>query len=215
MVGIYKITNPKGRIYIGQSLDIKRRWKNDYLTNRCKGQPRLYYSFRKYGVDSHLFEIVEQCDIDLLNSKERYWQELHGVTGRRGLNCKLQSTDEKKGKHSATTIKKMKKPKSAEHVAKIAASKKGNSFSIAKVTCPHCGKQGGSNGMKRYHFNKCKNLTGETKHKAYPITEQHRDSINKAIKGVPKPKGQCLVCSKFMNKGNLSRHLINCRLKSC
>jgi hypothetical protein len=27
-----------------------------------------------------------------------------------------------------------------------------------KVKCPHCGKTGGINGMKRFHFSKCKNL---------------------------------------------------------
>lgn len=29
--GIYKITSPSGKIYIGQSIDIKRRWL-DYKT---------------------------------------------------------------------------------------------------------------------------------------------------------------------------------------
>ena len=32
MTGIYKITSPTGRIYIGQSVDIYYRW-NDYKTN--------------------------------------------------------------------------------------------------------------------------------------------------------------------------------------
>ncbi len=27
MIGIYKITNPEGKIYIGQSIDIDRRFK--------------------------------------------------------------------------------------------------------------------------------------------------------------------------------------------
>lgn len=40
-------------------------------------------------------------------------------------------------KHSKETILKMKKPKS-------------------QVTCPHCQQIGGSNGMKRWHFEQCK-----------------------------------------------------------
>ena len=27
MIGIYKITSPSGKVYIGQSIDIERRWK--------------------------------------------------------------------------------------------------------------------------------------------------------------------------------------------
>ena len=30
MIGIYKITSPIGRIYIGQSIDVERRFKNYY-----------------------------------------------------------------------------------------------------------------------------------------------------------------------------------------
>lgn len=49
MVGIYKITNPNGRIYIGQSTDIKFRW-GIYRKLKCKDQPSLYNSLKKYGV---------------------------------------------------------------------------------------------------------------------------------------------------------------------
>jgi hypothetical protein len=27
----------------------------------------------------------------------------------------------------------------------------------SKITCPHCGKEGGSNAMTRWHFDNCKN----------------------------------------------------------
>jgi hypothetical protein len=38
MIGIYKIINPKGRVYIGQSIRIATR-KEDYSKLRdCKGQ---------------------------------------------------------------------------------------------------------------------------------------------------------------------------------
>ena len=56
MIGIYKITNPKGRVYIGQSLNINRRFAT-YKIEACKGQTRLYASFKKYGVEKHKFEM--------------------------------------------------------------------------------------------------------------------------------------------------------------
>lgn len=93
MVGIYKITNPKGRIYIGQSINIERRIKEYSNPNKGKGQVRLYYSLTKYGLSEHLFEVVEECTIDQLNVRERHWQDFYNVLTRKGLNCMLQGTD--------------------------------------------------------------------------------------------------------------------------
>jgi hypothetical protein len=49
MIGIYKITNPQGKIYIGQAVDIKRR-KQVYegIYSSLKGQPKIYNSLKKY-----------------------------------------------------------------------------------------------------------------------------------------------------------------------
>lgn len=57
ITGIYKITSPSGKIYIGQSLDIEKRWKY-YRSLCCKSQSRLYNSLLKNGVENHLFEII-------------------------------------------------------------------------------------------------------------------------------------------------------------
>jgi group I intron endonuclease len=69
IVGIYKITSPKGKVYIGQSTDIKKRF-NDYRLLKCKPQKALYNSLAKYGTVNHTFEIIEECDELLLNEKE-------------------------------------------------------------------------------------------------------------------------------------------------
>ena len=49
--GIYKITSPSKKIYIGQSVDIIGRW-NLYKKLRCKNQTYLYYSLKKYGFEN-------------------------------------------------------------------------------------------------------------------------------------------------------------------
>ena len=49
MVGIYRIINPKGKIYIGQSTNILKR-KSSYKGYRCKDQISIYRSLKKYGV---------------------------------------------------------------------------------------------------------------------------------------------------------------------
>ena len=74
--GIYKITNKvNGKVYIGQSRDIKRRW---YEHRKVKGDYDrhsypLYSAIEKYGIDNFEFEIIEQCEIDELNNREIYW----------------------------------------------------------------------------------------------------------------------------------------------
>ena len=91
MIGIYKITSPKGRVYIGQSTDVEKRIKY-YRYLHCKKQIRLYNSFIKYGVDNHIFEIIEECDESKLNDRERFYQEKFNVISNNGLNCELTSS---------------------------------------------------------------------------------------------------------------------------
>jgi group I intron endonuclease len=86
--GIYKIISPSGRIYIGQSKNIKARWKSYH--GRNSGQPVLENSFKKYGIKSHIFEVIEECKEEDLDCRERYWQDFYDVLNG-GLNCKLTS----------------------------------------------------------------------------------------------------------------------------
>lgn len=97
MTGIYKITNPNGKIYIGQSIDIESRWNhhtNERVMNTLDWP--LYRSLRKYGVDKHNFMVVEECDVEELNERERYYQEKYNTVSE-GLNCKLVGFDEVSG----------------------------------------------------------------------------------------------------------------------
>jgi len=101
--GIYKITSPTGRVYIGQSVDIPVRFSK-YRGMHCHGQRRLYASLMKHGVDCHSFEIIELVeDYSEMIDRERYWQEFYGATGQNGLNCKLVEKNCHAGKHSSET----------------------------------------------------------------------------------------------------------------
>lgn len=92
--GIYKITSPSGRVYIGQSTNIKERFKNYSNPNRIKSQTKLYNSLKKYGVENHQFDIIEYCSEEDLNCSERFWQDEFDVLGQNGLNCSLQNCGE-------------------------------------------------------------------------------------------------------------------------
>jgi group I intron endonuclease len=97
MIGIYKITSPSGKIYIGQSNNVEKRLKGYLKEYKCmSSQKRLYNSFLKYGSENHIFEIIDECTIELLNERERFWQEYYNSIGLKGLNCILTQTSEKK-----------------------------------------------------------------------------------------------------------------------
>jgi group I intron endonuclease len=73
--GIYKISSPSGAIYIGQAKDINKRWKR-YRVLDCKTQIKLFNSFKKHGIENHVFEIIEVCAIEELNEKEKHYISL-------------------------------------------------------------------------------------------------------------------------------------------
>ena len=105
MIGIYKITNPKGRIYIGQSINIENRFKV-YRREFGIKQSKLFNSFLKYGADAHKFEIITECELSELNELERYYQEIFNCV-KKGLNCNYVKTNSRSGKLSEETKLKM------------------------------------------------------------------------------------------------------------
>lgn len=87
MIGIYKITNPENKVYIGQSKNIEQRFEF-YKNISCKYQPDLYKSLKKYGWFHHTFEILEKCNIEDLNSKEHHYIKFYNSINE-GLNRAL------------------------------------------------------------------------------------------------------------------------------
>ena len=64
--GIYSLTSPSGKMYIGQSVDIKDRLRK-YKFVQCKEQPKIYNSLLKYGFVSFIFKIERICLKENLN----------------------------------------------------------------------------------------------------------------------------------------------------
>lgn len=103
MIGIYKIVSPTGKVYIGQSIDTERRLQEYVNSNKSKGQPKLHRSLVKYGFSEHIFEVIEECSVEELNTRERYWQEYYDVL-KEGLNCLLTKAGNRSGKMSKESI---------------------------------------------------------------------------------------------------------------
>lgn len=76
MIGIYKITNIiNNKCYIGQSSNIKRR-KNEHMNINHETNKSLKLAYLKYGLENFKFEILEECKLEELNDKEKYWIKL-------------------------------------------------------------------------------------------------------------------------------------------
>ena len=119
--GIYKITSPSGKIYIGQSVNCNIR-KSRYKQGAPK-QGRLNASIKKYGWDLHKFEVIHLCDESELNKWEIYYGESFDCRNKeKGLNIK--ECGGSKGRHSEETIlkcrlSKLGKKNTPEHVKNV------------------------------------------------------------------------------------------------
>lgn len=95
MIGIYKITNKiNNHSYIGQSIHIEKRWKehqNKYNWERECKKP-LYLAFQKYGLENFTFEVLEECESQDLNSKEKYYIQYYN-TYKDGYNQTIGGED--------------------------------------------------------------------------------------------------------------------------
>jgi group I intron endonuclease len=198
MIGIYKIINPKNKIYIGQSIDIDRRFNEYKKKIRCKNQKKLYNSLINYGVDNHTFIVIEECDVQLLNERERYWQDYYNVLTE-GLNLLLTSTEDKVSETSEET-----KNKISEGLKRYF-----NSISIqnkkeiyGKSSLQRKGKPGNRKNSiltdehrkKISESNKGHIVSDETKEKLRKLNLGRNvtwgDKISKVLKGVPNLKNK-------------------------
>jgi len=170
MIGIYKITSPTERVYIGQAVDIEKRWRY-YRKVLCKGQMRLYNSFLRYGVENHVFEIIEECAEKDLNRRERYWQE-HYNTVESGLNLKLTKTEDKSGKLSEETKKKIGESNSIALKGKNLSQETKN-----KIKEGNTGKVVSEDVKAKMSKNSAKHWKGKT------LSEEHKANILKGRKG--------------------------------
>jgi group I intron endonuclease len=205
MIGIYKITSPAGRVYIGQSWDIQKRWGN-YRRLECKNQPQLYNSLSYYGASEHTFEIMHELPQDvsqeILDTYEiLYWHQ--------HLNCNYAMLNYKEpgrgGKLPPESYIKRKRTlesrggyrHTVESRQKISTALKGRSIG------PHS--QERKNKLSEYRKGKL--------HLAE--TRQKISASKKGIRLGPRPKVQCPYCGKQGGGSAMSKyHFSNCKHKN-
>lgn len=101
MIGVYKITNNlNNKSYIGISVDIERRWRDHKLPYNWEREHNkvLYQAFIKYGLNNFTFEVLEECKIEELSDKEKYYIEKYN-TFKEGYNSTAGGEDNQGESH--------------------------------------------------------------------------------------------------------------------
>lgn len=199
---VYMITNPTGRVYVGSSKNIEDRWRK-YRNLNCLDQPKLYNSFKKYGVENHIFEIVWSGDIlDMLKYEYLIGNYFDVLSSNVGMNCKLPLWGENLICYSKETLEKMRdrmtgnknpmfglkgefnpnygRKNSEESKKRMSESQKGKRISEEqklKQSIAMTGKKHTEEARKKMSINNAKYWQEKT------FTEEHRKKISAALKG--------------------------------
>ena len=77
MIGIYKITeidNPTN-FYVGKSNNIQRRFKEHQIKTYEQSRIPFDDEIKEKGINAFTYEILEECSIEELSEKEKYWTD--------------------------------------------------------------------------------------------------------------------------------------------
>lgn len=186
IIGIYKITSPTNKIYIGQSWDIVKRFKV-YKRGEYTKQTKLFNSFKRHGWVNHIFEVIHELPTDVeqsvLDNYEILYMQQNVDCGIELLNMRGGGS---RGKHSEETKVKMVKIRFAngsyahtdETKRKISASLVGNKYAA-----------GGKWWIGRFHSLDAKVKMSEAKKgkpgwmKGKKLSEETKRKISKSQKG--------------------------------
>jgi group I intron endonuclease len=171
--GIYAITHLEtGRVYVGKSIDIERRWHEHKRDARRGVEMAIYNALRKYGAEAFEWKVLEVCQPHALDSAEIRWiKELRSFDS--GFNCTPGGDGLRAGsKHSeaanlAKSLRQRGKPKSPEAILAASAPRKGRPMPASVIAAAA-------------DFNR-----GRPRH----FSKQHRERLSAAKRGKPMPPG--------------------------
>jgi group I intron endonuclease len=211
MIGIYKITSPSGKVYIGQSWDIRSRfWR--YNASHPLEQYGLQNSFNKYGVDKHKFEVVHELPIDVsqevLNTYEQLYMDAYRDCGIKLLNCKEAGANGKLSEETKQRIglAQVGKKRSEETKNKMSAWQIGKIVSEQTRENIAASKRGAT--LSQEHKNKI-----STTLKGKVFSEERNRKVSESLKGVPKSKDHNKKVSETRIRTGVSKGENNGRAK--
>lgn len=188
--GIYAITSPSGKFYIGSAVSFKTRWRGHLRLLRLgtHHSPLLQAAFLKYGESGLTFSKIALCAItELLFLEQRYIDRLNPQYNV----CKVV------GSRLGT-----KSPQSGEKISKALRGRKRSAEAIEKTAAAHRGRINGplsqatreklSKSLKGNRNNDGRppasaetraKLSAAGKGKLRPKSEEHRAKIAASLRG--------------------------------
>ena len=207
--GIYKIVNKiNNKIYIGQSVDIYKRFNCHKRNSKKNKRHPLYASIKKNGLDNFEFIIIEEViNIRDLDLREQYWLDHYqSYLPEKGYNIVHYAQSTKGYKHTDEAIVKMKNKEFTDEIrSNMSKSQKGRKSwnkglkmsdeFCKKISLSLKGKPSRRKGKKQSQ--EAREKISEAR-KGKPLPEEHKKNIALSLQGKKQRCGQYKNNIKFV-----------------
>ncbi len=200
---IYKITNIYNKkVYIGQTKNqVTRKYQHFYdLRNNKHKNQYLQNSFNKHGEKEFTFEVIEECNYENVDERERYWIKQYNSTNRKyGYNIEEGGCATKT--LSQFTRNKISK-KARERFQNPLERQKASEKAIKRFQDPKERERLSQINKGRVHNDEFRMKISQI-HKGRKRPKSTRDAISKAISNYVKTPEHCKNISKSKTGTNL------------
>lgn len=193
-MGVYMIKCLiNGKVYIGKSNDVKRRWREhkSRLKRNNHENEKLQHDWNKYGEDNFEFKLIENYDNEEfgIELEKKYINEYKSCDLNFGYNMTLGKGENRGEIPTEETKKKLKGHKVSEETKKkISESNIGN-----------------KNALGYKHTEESKKKISES-HKGKRLSEEHKKHLSESRKGktlTEKHKKKISMSNKGKNTGKI------------
>lgn len=155
--GIYRIEcSGNGKHYIGSAISLKQRLAchRSMLRKGIHANKHLQNAWNKYGSDSFLMIVIEECKVESLIEREQYWIDFtQAANPEIGMNNSPTASTTIGFRHSETTKEKLSdiaKQRDHTHLRELAESQRGKpSLSRGSTGIPWTAEQKAKASAKR------------------------------------------------------------------